>query len=86
LNLRINLRGSDTPLVFKILANVMEKQLILLDSEKNQPINRIDFGSCYYGCNLTNLAILYNSSPEKVDYVILLEENGVGAEIVILKI
>jgi hypothetical protein len=86
LNLRINLQGSDTPLVFKILANVMEKQLILLDSEKNQPINRIDFGSCYYGCNLTNLAILYNSSPEKVDYVILLEENGVGAEIVILKI
>ena len=79
------MRGSDKPLEFKILANVMEKQLILLDSEKNQPIHRIDFGSCYYGCNLTNLAILYNSSPEKVDYVILLEENGVGAEIVIKK-
>lgn len=76
------MKGSDKPLTFKILANVMEKQLILLDSEKNEPINRIDFGSCYYGCNLTNLAILFNSSPEKVDYVILLEENGIGAEIV----
>lgn len=76
------MKGSDKPLTFKVLANVMEKRLILFDSEKNEPINRIDFGSCYYGCNLTNLAILYNSSPEKVDYVILLEENGVGAEIV----
>ena len=60
----------------------MEKQLILLDSESGEPMQRIDFGSCYYGCNLTNLGVLYNSSPETVDYVILLEENGQGAEIV----
>ena len=64
----------------------MQKQLILLsanaNNEESQQIQKIDFGSCYYGCNLTSVAILYNASPEKVDYVVLLEEKGVGAEIV----
>ena len=69
-------------LEFKIKANILKRELILLDCETNKPIEKIDFGSCYYGCNLTNLAYLYNSSSDRVDYVILLEENGVGAEIV----
>lgn len=67
---------------FKIKANLMERKVQLLDPETNQPMQRIDFGSCYYGCNLINLAMLYNSSPESVDYVILLEQNGLGAEVV----
>jgi hypothetical protein len=80
----LKLKGTNKSLGFKILANVMEKQLILLNSETHHPIQRINFGSCYYGCNLTNVAILFNSSPEKVEYVILLEEDGIGAEIVII--
>jgi hypothetical protein len=60
----------------------MKRELVLLDFETQQPIQKIDFGSCYYGCNLTNLVVLYNSSPEKVDFVILLEEKGLGVEIV----
>ena len=62
----------------------MQKQLLLFSAEQgqeSQQIKKIDFGSCYYGCNLTSVALLYNASPEKVDYVILLEEKGVGAEI-----
>jgi hypothetical protein len=64
----------------------MQKQLILYSAqssnhEQPQQIKKIDFGSCYYGCNLTSVAILYNASPERVDYVVLLEEKGVGAEI-----
>ncbi len=77
------MKNSNKLFNFKVKANIIEKELILLDSETNKPIKRIDFGSCYYGCNLTSLAILFNSSPEKVDYVILLEEKGAGAEIVI---
>lgn len=61
----------------------MKRELILLDTNNFKPINKLDFGSCYYGCNLLSMGILYNSSPEKVDYVILLEEKGVGTEIVI---
>jgi len=64
-------------------AKIMEKQLLLLDAQTGQSLQRIDFGSCYYGCNLTSLGILFNSSPEKVEYVILLEEKGPGVEIVI---
>ena len=60
----------------------MERKVQLLDPQTQEPMKRVDFGSCYYGCNLTNLAILYNSSPESVDYVILLEQNGLGAEVV----
>ena len=60
----------------------MEKQLILLDHQTGKKVQRIDFGSCYYGCNLTSLGILFNSSPEKVEYVILLEQKGPGGEIV----
>ncbi len=67
---------------FRVKADILQRQLILLDCETNQPIEKIDFGSCYYGCNLTNVAYLYNSSSDRVDYVILLEENGVGVEIV----
>ncbi len=76
---------SNKTLDFKVKANIMEKKLVLLDSSTGQEIHKLDFGSCYYGCNLTNLAILYNYSPEKAEYVILLEENGPGVEIVIFE-
>ena len=69
-------------LEFNLKANILKRELILLDCETNELIQKIEFGSCYYGCNLTNLAYLYNASSDRVDYVILLEENGVGAEIV----
>ena len=84
---RIHLQGCKELAEFKIAANIMQKQLVLLSAStdsmlESQPIKKIDFGSCYYGCNLTSVAILYNASPEKVDYGVLLEEKGVGAEIV----
>ena len=69
-------------LEFKIKADVMEKRLVLLEAGAGMEMNRIDFGSCYYGCNLSSVAMLYNHSPEKCDYVILMEEDGVGAEYV----
>lgn len=79
-------KGEDSIIEFRVKANILRRELILLDCETNLPIQKIDFGSCYYGCNLTNLAYLYNSSSDRVDYVILLEENGIGAEIVRLLI
>lgn len=79
--IELKLKGTKSTLSFKVMANIMEKELVLLDSMTGQKIQRIDFGSCYYGCNLTSLGILFNSSPEKVEYVILLEENGPGVEI-----
>jgi hypothetical protein len=67
---------------FKLKGNLVKKELLLLDNRTQEPVQKLNFGSCYYGCNLLNVSILYNSSPEKVDYVILLEEKGVGTEIV----
>lgn len=62
----------------------MKRELILQDSKNSQPIKKLEFGSCYYGCNLLSLVMLYNASPDRVDYVIILEENGVGTELVSL--
>ena len=64
----------------------MSRSLELIAPGTETKVEKIDFGSCYYGCNLTNLTILYNNSPETVKYAMVLEENGVGAEIVGFKI
>ncbi|CAF0834043.1 unnamed protein product [Brachionus calyciflorus] len=79
--IQIILEGQDKPFEFQIVGDIMKRELVLLDASSLQPINKLDFGSCYYGCNLLNMAILFNSSPEKVDYVVLLEEKGLGVEI-----
>jgi hypothetical protein len=82
---RIKLEGAAADIdniEFRVRANVMRKELRLLDPETNTFIERIDFGSCYYDCSLTKLAILYNYSPDSIDYVILLEDKGAGIEIV----
>ena len=60
----------------------MKRSLELIDPRTNKKVEKIDFGSCYYGCNLTNLSILYNNSPEPQNYVMILEEKGIGSEIV----
>jgi hypothetical protein len=60
----------------------MKRSLELLAPGSEAKVDRIEFGSCYYGCNLTNLSILYNNSPEMVKYAMVLEQNGIGSEIV----
>lgn len=75
-------QGATTPHILSVKANVLSKSLELIDPETNSNIQNINFGSCYYGCNLTNLSIIFNNSPEPVNYVVILEEKGVGSEIV----
>jgi hypothetical protein len=76
-------QGANKPHVLNIKAHVMNRSLELIAPGNEAKVEKIDFGSCYYGCNLTNLSILYNNSPETVKYAMVLEEKGVGAEIVI---
>ncbi len=80
--LSLTLQGLDKPHIVRLKANVMDHFLELLKPGTDEKINRIDFGCCYYGCDLTSFSILYNNSPDKLNYVIVLEQNGVGTEIV----
>lgn len=81
-NISLMFQGSDKPHIINIKANIMTKGIEILNPETSEKVKNINFGSCYYGCNLTNLVILFNNSPEPCDYVIVLEQNGLGAEIV----
>lgn len=53
----------------------MNRRLCLLHPKTNEELQKLNFGSCYYGCDLTALAILYNDSPESVAYSALIDDS-----------
>ena len=63
-------------------ANVVMKELRLLAENGSLSIDCLRFGSTYYGTDVIQKCFLYNASPKKTSYVIVLEEHGGGQEIV----
>ena len=53
----------------------MNRRLCLIHPKTNEELRKLNFGSCYYGCDLTALAILYNDSPEAVAYSALIDDS-----------
>ncbi len=53
----------------------MNRRLCLLHPKSEEELQKLNFGSCYYGCDLTALAILYNDSPESVAYSSLIDDS-----------
>ena len=53
----------------------MNRRLCLLHPKNDEELQKLNFGSCYYGCDLTALAILYNDSPESVAYSALIDDS-----------
>ena len=53
----------------------MHRRLCLLHPKNDEELQKLNFGSCYYGCDLTALAILYNDSPESVAYSALIDDS-----------
>jgi len=53
----------------------MNRRLCLLHPKNEEQLQKLNFGSCYYGCDLTALAILYNDSPESVAYSALIDDS-----------
>ncbi len=53
----------------------MNRRLCLLHPKSEEELQKLNFGSCYYGCDLTALAILYNDSPEAVAYSALIDDS-----------
>lgn len=65
-----------------LIANVVEQRLALLHPETAEPIQKVMFGSCYYGCDLIQVGMLHNQGPTSVKFVAVMEEDTVGQEIV----
>jgi len=59
----------------KLKGRIMNRRLCLLHPKNEEELQKLNFGSCYYGCDLTALAILYNDSPESVAYSALIDDS-----------
>jgi hypothetical protein len=59
----------------KLKGRIMNRRLCLLHPKNEEELQKLNFGSCFYGCDLTALAILYNDSPESVAYSALIDDS-----------
>ena len=60
----------------------MERSLELLTLDTEKTIQTINFGSTYYGTDLTKSFLIYNNGPDIAHFVVILEEGGEGQEVV----
>lgn len=60
----------------------MKRQLMLLDPHNNQPLKCVEFGPTYYGTQQQKQGILYNNSPDEIQFVAVMLEDQLGQETV----
>lgn len=78
---RVKLEGQ-LPTTLQIIANVVERSLELLTLDTEETVQTINFGSTYYGTDLTKSFLIYNNGPDVANFVVILEEGGEGQEVV----
>ncbi|XP_072116671.1 cilia- and flagella-associated protein 47-like [Mobula birostris] len=64
----------------KIKGNIVQPVLELLDFS-SQKLECIHFGSTYYGTSKQEQVILYNNSPEPIDWVTVMKNDAAGSEV-----
>ena len=70
----------------RVLAQMALRSLQLLSLEDEKPVNYINFGPTFYGTDVLQSYLLFNKSPDKVSFVVILEEEGEGQEVVCIPI
>ena len=78
---RVRLEGQP-PTTLQIIGNVVERSLELLNLDTEEIVQTINFGSTYYGTDITKSFIIYNNGPDVANFVVILEEGGEGQEVV----
>ena len=81
---RVALEGHDESSVLHVTGCVVTSNLQLIGFESERPIDRIKFGSVYYGSDSTQSALLYNNGPEPVRFVVILNDSAEGQLVVAL--
>ncbi|EMP32673.1 Putative protein CXorf22 [Chelonia mydas] len=64
----------------RIEAHVVEQVLELLGVSHENTLECIHFGSVYFGTSNTEQVVLYNKSPETINWVAVLEDDAIGGE------
>ncbi|CAI9721780.1 ciliaflagella47-likeassociated and flagella-associated 47-like isoform X2 [Octopus vulgaris] len=75
----VKLENSETRHVI-ISGRVIYQELELMDPETEKIMEKIQFGYCYYGCDLIQFATLYNNSPIPAKFVAVVDEKADGEE------
>ena len=70
------------PTTLQIIGNVVERSLELLTLDTQETVRTINFGSTYYGTDLTKSFMIFNNGPDEANFVVVLEEGGEGQEVV----
>lgn len=73
------------PKTLTVKGKLVDRALEVLSIDNDEPLGCVQFGSTYYGCDRTECALLYNNSPESVNFVAVLDEDAVAQEMVRMK-
>ena len=77
----MTLEGRDVE-VLSIKGNVVKHSLEILDAESGQKLEKVNFGSAFYGTDKIVPVVLYNNGPDAVNFISVLEEGAEGEEAV----
>jgi len=80
----VKLEGRE-PKTLTVKGKLVDRALEVLSIDNDEPLGCVQFGSTYYGCDRTECALLYNNSPESVNFVAVLDEDAVAQEMVRMK-
>ncbi|XP_058441727.1 cilia- and flagella-associated protein 47 isoform X2 [Marmota monax] len=65
---------------FSIKAHVVEQIIELLNMNSDKKLECIRFGSVFFGTSKIEQAVLYNNSPESINWVAIIQDDSVGGE------
>ncbi|XP_060993068.1 cilia- and flagella-associated protein 47-like [Dama dama] len=72
----------DRPDIFlNIRACVVEQIIELLNINNDRKLECISFGSVFFGTSKIERALLYNNSPEPINWVAIMQDDSVGEEL-----
>ncbi|NXO03564.1 CFA47 protein, partial [Rhinopomastus cyanomelas] len=77
--IKVELEGRGCTEVW-IKALVVQPVLKVLDVSCGNVLECVNFGPVYFGSSKTEQIYLYNESPERMDWIAVLEDNAIGGE------
>ncbi|XP_069034828.1 cilia- and flagella-associated protein 47-like isoform X2 [Lepisosteus oculatus] len=77
---RVQLQRSEDK-VLQIKADVVEQALEVLDPTSEKRLECVWFGPAYFGTSKLQRVVLFNNSPQASDWVAVLQDDAVGAEL-----
>ncbi|XP_026954861.1 LOW QUALITY PROTEIN: cilia- and flagella-associated protein 47-like, partial [Sagmatias obliquidens] len=77
---KVSLR--DRPDIFlNVKAHVVEQIIELLNMSNDKKLEGISFGPVFFGMSKIEHALLYNNSPEPINWVAIMQDDSVGEEL-----